>query len=190
MAEVVLPISSITSLARLLKGNCCFHGNWCKYYVVLLRWSISLSCWQLPCLLPHPPVMTCRVYENQRMYPRRSRPMRAVFLSNMESESRRLVVYPSLGTSPTGFLLDGVCVLKIGELCRWSVHAFVILRYFCDRKGHVIVLSLLCFDKGRCAVHNYYYYYYNFYFSARKNEAFRLKIDVGLWSFVSEVTHM
>ena len=28
------------------------------------------------------------------------------------------------------------------------------------------------------------------FFNARKHEACRLKIDVGLWSFVSEVTHM
>ena len=27
-------------------------------------------------------------------------------------------------------------------------------------------------------------------FSARKHDACRLKIDVGLWSFVSEVTYM
>ena len=37
----------------------------------------------------------------------------------------------------------------------------------------------------------YYYYFYLFlFFSARKHEACRLKIDVGLLSFVSEVTHM
>ena len=29
-----------------------------------------------------------------------------------------------------------------------------------------------------------------FFFCARKHEACRLKIDVGLWSFVSEVTHV
>ena len=28
------------------------------------------------------------------------------------------------------------------------------------------------------------------FFGARKHEACRVKIDVGLWSFVSEVTHM
>ena len=39
MVEVRLPISSIISMARLLKEVC----NWCKY-VLLLSWSISSSC--------------------------------------------------------------------------------------------------------------------------------------------------
>ena len=33
-------------------------------------------------------------------------------------------------------------------------------------------------------------FYFLFFFSARKREACSLKIDVGLWIFVSEVTHM